>query len=775
MKKGLTKLAIISSLTFSSLLISSCNKGGEVTDNTKEIIASISSLSLKVNEEKTFSLTLKNIKESEELSFVYNEEIISLSKEENATNTYKVKGLKEGSTNIEISLKNDKSVSKSTIFVEIEKEDDVNPTGISADFHRSVIGVNEEIIINVSVLPSTIANANLTYESSDTSVAKFINGNTLKGVAVGKADISIYLTDYPDIDGLTFTIEVSANENKVKNDEALSMLKLAIGNEKDEITHGEVSITFKNQNIDNIYTFSNTYDSYLNVTYNQINDFSNNEYLEYHGYDSSSYYEVKKVNDLVSSAKVYEILEDGSYISFADSQKHFTDVDELSNYGMLYVNNYDESYTRGIGAYLEEKILTDTVLDDSSTSITYENNTLTLVYNVENYVTKVKNYLSIEFDNENFKEISFKNEIFNSSDLDENFEVVDSSVTAKEYTYFEASLENGTKVADDSNKFNPQDLYFDDFELEFFGSNDNFATARTEFYRGETIIYELKSKSPNDAVESVDHIKVSSSSNEEVVSIGSNKMSLQALSEGSCEVVFASRDVTKTYTFNINVLEATSIEITLEATSMKCTSTETFQVNVSPYGAKDDIVVSLSEGSEKYATLSKTDYGYYKLVGNKDMEESEGEVTINAVSASNPELKASKTITVVKGLTSKELFDILTTHKYVSEGNSDYYGDHLEASFTDTLNDDGTYIGTVYWYNKSNSLIDEGIFYYTISSGKMTVVKGPYFSEMDSIIESFKMSVETADGLTIKATFIANDYYFDSEEFTFTLQGVAIE
>ena len=148
---------LISGISLSTL--SSCNAVQKENELTS-ITTSDSELILSINETKTISITCNPSNyDVKKLKYSFDSNIISFNEDK-----LEIKGLKKGETDLVIS--GGKNIS-TTINIKVG---DILATSIDSSFSRKIIGIDEEIQINVTFSPSNITNKELRFISSNTSV-----------------------------------------------------------------------------------------------------------------------------------------------------------------------------------------------------------------------------------------------------------------------------------------------------------------------------------------------------------------------------------------------------------------------------------------------------------------------------------------------------------------------------------------------------------------------------------------------------------------------------
>ena len=93
----------------------------------------------------------------------------------------------------------------------------------------------------------------------------------------------------------------------------------------------------------------------------------------------------------------------------------------------FYAEPYYTKYSYGFGEFLQNEILDAKFLNSSNapfTSITASEDKVTLTLNKKSTTTKETYRLTIYFENHNFKEVVYDYNAYNSSDLDDDFNVI---------------------------------------------------------------------------------------------------------------------------------------------------------------------------------------------------------------------------------------------------------------------------------------------------------------------------------------------------------------
>lgn len=693
-----------------ALSLSSCNNNNNATivDKTVESIStSVSNISLVEEETTNFSLTFSPADAvNKEVVLSYDETIIKV--ETSNENSYKVTALKEGSTEINITLKSDSTIKTSIAVVVTKKETVVLPTSISTLFSRKILGINEEIQLNVEFYPLNTTAKQLRYISSNPSAISISSSGLVKGVAKGEAVITISSMDAPDIVPITLSLSCTDDVNLVANDKISASLDSAIENEQTDIVSGEINITHKSRNDSTESTFTNSYQSYQGAIYNNIVDFASSDYLLYYGFMDSQVYEVKMEDNEYTEQTKYNVSEDG-YFSGDITQ---AEADTMINLPAMLPYSYSSSYVYGVGNFVQEYLLDSIFMSTTnigSTIINTNENIYTFNLTKVGYDYVEIYSLQLVFENDNFASVSYKYDEYYDEYYDVENGVLLEGATSISYDRINIILTTGEKVKENDPLIEPMDFYYQDFDIAFRTTSEEIGTNRTTFNVNDNITFDVLSALPDTASSIFDRIEIVDVSNPEVIEISANKLAMFAHKSGSCDVTIASKYTTKTYTLNVVVPELESLSFSSGLTdTLASNEYVTFLVELNPSGALDDIVVEIESGSE-YATLGMTDYGYYYLSGNPEMTDKEGIVVLKAYSESRPEISVTKEIKVIKVKTASEIRDILLSKTYVAT-LSDFYNSQASLKF----NDDNSGVFTL--LNQNGSLFDEAHFTWVVSA-----------------------------------------------------------
>lgn len=688
----------------------------------------------------------------DDLSLEYDQKIISATLK---TGQVEVTGLVVGSTDLIIKSKNGATDS---IKITVE-QDEILPTSISTDFVRKVIGINEELPINVTFTPANTTNKELRYLSSNPSVATVSNG-VLKGVARGEAIIMISSVANPDISSITISISVSDNENDVNEDKINSYTSAAIENESEKITGGTLSFSSKNRNLSTPSTYSNTYQVYNGVIYNQITDYDGSSHLDYYTRYGDNVYFISKDGDKTLNQKQYVIADSSFFTGYISEEeaKEYTSLPAILPY------SYSQNYSYGIGNYINQDLLNLIFFNQASNGveITSEGETITLNYRDDSIDYSEIYNLELIFENNNFKEIHYQRDEYAEDCFDEEGNLISGS-TPRAYDHFDAELTIGAKQDDTEKEIDPDGFFYSDFEARFYLTSDDTKTSKTTFNVADNIIFDLESFAPSTANSVFDRVEITSVSNPEVIEVSGNKTAMIAVSAGTCEVTLKSKKVTKTYTLTIVTPEVESLEFSSGLTdTLASNAMVTFIVNRIPVGAIDDIKVELSEGAEQYVTLGMTDYGYYYLQGKSNLTEKEYVFKVIAYSESHPEVRIEKEITLVKVLSDQEIVDILTSQVFTSDINEEYYDYYATIQFN---KEDRTGVFTVHM--DENRIYDTCNFKWIINSHAITITEQAFEKEL-FINLSVDLNVPDLSSFTVSA----EDNYENGDDYGYVFDFV---
>lgn len=733
---------LLSTLAFSSLTSCSSN---EVVDSLKTITTDKKEINIAIDEKDTFKITTDPIDyDLSKLKFTYDESIISFDKDK-----LEIKGLQKGETDLVIS--GGKKIS-TTIHIKVG---DILATSIDSSFSRKIIGINEEIQINVTFSPSNITNKELRFISSNTSVLSVSETGLVKGLTSGTSTLTISYPANSNVSDLVYEVKVSNKEYEVKNDKYLGEVGVARINEIKDVNKGNFSYTIKTKNIEE-KTFTNSFSAYDDHIYNNIKDFNNESYTLYYGNDNKYLYTVKNTTD--DSNKNYQKI--GDYTG----EISLNSANKMTGLMAFYAEPYYTKYSYGFGEFLQNEILDAKFLNSSNapfTSITASEDKVTLTLNKKSTTTKETYRLTIYFENHNFKEVVYDYNAYNSSDLDDDFNVINN---AKPYEYYKINLnyEIGEKGKEDNPKIDYNNFYYTDFEVTF--RNNATGETGTNFYVGDAVVFSVNQFTPSDASTSIDRVNIISSSNEDVLRVAENKLCLMADSAGESVITLQSKNVTKTYTLKVNYREATGIKFSSDfKETMASNETMNFKVNVDPTGAYDDLVVTLSEESNKYATLNKNSYGYYVLKPIKEAITETVKVTLLITSESHPTLNTSKEVTIIQELTDAQIRNILTSNTFV--GTSIYGSSYLNKIVVTFKEEATTNTGVVNIYSSATTIYDSFNFQYTISRGKINLIgtgysnKG-YFNDLSIVLDNKDIS-------SFKVSFVYEDEYEGDETYAY--------
>ena len=704
------------------------------SDSEEKVVlsADVTSLDISIGESKTINLAVTP--DNAKIEMTYDAGFIEAKLD---GKTISVKGLAVGQSSIVLKS----GAAQLTIAVNV-KAAAVLPTSITTDFHRKVIGIGEEVQVNVAFTPDNTSEKTLRYISSNPSVASISPTGLIRGIAEGEAVITISSIAAPEIVPITLSLSVSDDENTVNNDKVTSSLGEALEKEGTEVVAGSIELIKKMRNDTAPSTFKNEYRVYEDVVYNDITDYDATTRLDYYGlYQGKVYYQSQR-GETVLSQQAYGIDDSGFFSSDLTTEEAY----ERTHLPAIRPYTYSSKDSFGVGSYVEDLIeYTFLGAHSSETKVTTENGSLTLSRS-ELTVSYVSYYeLSLTFANGTFANVDYAFDEYSADDVDENGKLIEGAVKTA-YDDFHACLTTGEKTAESNPEINPADFFYSDFDAKFYLTSQTAEQAKTTFSVKDNIIFQIANATPATASSIFDRIEITAVSDPSVIEIGANKTSMFALAPGECTVTLSSRNVDKRYTLTVvePPLESLAFSSGLPET-LGSNETVTFLVELTPAGAKDDIRVELGEGDEAYATLGMTDYGYYYLSGNPSMSEKTAVITLTAYSESHPEVKVSKEITIVKELTDREIVDILTAKTYVSEVNTSYY--NYTASFT--LIEEGR-TGTIV-ITGPNGPFETCYFTWIISNGTITIANQSYENDYFS---SLSIDLTSADLSSFEVSFL---------------------
>ncbi len=762
--KNRGKTLLIMSLFATSLIIplSACeytqtDKPKEEECVVKEIKLSTTNLSLEVGDKDLIDIELvgsisgKDIKDTK-LTFSYDKEIISFDERK-----WEVKALSQGNTELVVTSSNGIS---NKVSITVTKT--VLITKLSSNFNRSKMLVGDKLKIDISYAPLDATNTDIKFTSSNRSVLTVDKEGQLEAISVGNSIITVSYAGSDDVDSLTFSITVTQDEGEVKNDVALSSISDAVENESKNIVSGNIKITTKQNSIEE-ETFTNEYKVFDDHIYNKVKKYDDSEITLYYGKDTEYIYTVE------DGKKSFNKIEDNSYSSSSITEAKANEMISLPAFISDY---YYSKYSYGIGTFVEDEVIEKVFLSSSNskkTVVSSEDDSLTMELDVKDVTTFTQYSLIIEKDGENLKSISYSWNKYDIDYLDEEGNLMTDAVK-KEYYSFEASLTSGTKEKEENPEIDYNDFYYRDFNVEFKTKNygEDYGEASLTFNRGDTIVYNVTDFSPSTADGNlIDRIYVESVSDESVIVISENKMAFNAVGEGTCKVVIASKKVKKEYTLTVVIPKAQSFKLVDFSDTLKSNSSMKFYINYSPYGADNDFNVTLKDESKEFATLevSKTQwYTYYILKAASDFNYDSKVVYLDITCESNPNLNCTKEVTIIKALSNQEIYDEITagtyTDTYTAEEDNIYTG---ELNF---LTGDDANKGTFKMYVEGNRLYDTVSFQYVINNNKVTVSNYNY---ANGYLSSFKVTFDDPTFKKIKVS--VEDTYgdYEGEVYAFTL------
>ncbi len=753
MKNRGKTLLVMSLLATSFILpLSSCENiknddGGDTKKDecvVKEIELSTTTLNMEVGEKKIIDIELIGSIDGEaikntKLTFSYDENIISFNERK-----LEVEALNIGSTELIITASNGVT---NKITITVTKT--ILATSITSKFNRTKMFPGDKLKIDVDFSPIDVTNKDLKFTSTNRSVATVNKDGEIEAISEGTSVITVTYTA-SDIDSLSYSITVTQDEAVVKNDIALASISTSVENESNNIISGNIEITTKQNSIEE-ETFTNEYKIYDDHIYNNIKKYTSEEATKlYYGKDSEYIYAVEGDN------KTYSKI--GSSITDEKAQN-------MVSLPAFYADYYNSQYIYGVGAYIEDEIIQKvflTTTNGSKTVVTSDENSLTMSLKLKDTIYYTQYNLHIEKDGDNLKSVTYTRDKYSVDYLDDDGNLKDDA-TKKEYYSFASSLTSGVKEKEENPEIDYNDFYYNDFDIEFKANeNGKIGEASLTFNKGDTIIYDVTSFSPSSADgKYIDRIYIESISNTSIVEMAPNKMALNAVGVGTCKVVVASKKVKKEYTLTIVSPKVESFSLLYFNDTLKSNSSMEFRITYRPWGADYDFNVTLKEESKEYATLTTSErYGfvYYTLKAASNFSLDSKVVYLDITCASNPELNCTKEVTIVKALTSEEIYAAITEKTYTGTGTNDYTGE-LEFGTGDNANK-----GTFKMYIRNN-VYDTVTFSYAISDDKLSIMN---YSYDEGYLSSFKMTIIDATYSKIKVSVedTYGDYEGDVYEFT---------
>ena len=701
------------------------------------ITASEETISLKVGETIQFSYQIlpENCTETA-VKYTYDETYISVDKE-NKTIT----GKTAGSTNLIISTTNNK---KAIIAIKVTNAETIQIDSISTTFSRSVLAIGEEIQLSITSSP-VISGLKFKYSTTKPSVATISDSGVLKGVSVGSCQIKISVEN-SDVTPITLSISVSLDTEKIKLDKINARIKEASFSESTDIVSGTIARTSKsNSSIKNSNVSYHIYDDHI---YDDIEAFDGSKKTVYYGLlDNSLYTLVRSEGKTISSD--CNIIGENSFRGEISESK----AKSFVSLPAFYSSYYSSVYSYGVGTFIADT-LNSYFYNSTTYTLTETDNTITFSSKQKDYSSATSLTLELTFDGTNFSKATFSKYIYNDTDVDESFNIKD-GVEAKSYETFAASLVSGKRQKETNPKVDSSKFYFSDFALSFYVSTDTEkAEPKTEFTRGDTIIFKPTSCSPEGAYQNFDRIQIVSSSNTDVIDIAPNKMALNAVGAGKSTIVVKSKKVTKQYELSVNIAKPTAIKFSSLDDCITCEDETKFYLNREPYGADDNVTVSLAPGDENYATITTSEISgikYYHLKGNKDRTDKEHTVTIKATSNVDSSIHAEVKVKIIKPLTSSEALNILLNSTYKAGANKDFHNYSVELNFTDDSN------AILKIFKHDGTVYDSCNFIYALNKGKFSIAGSSSTRFTNGYAEDLTVNIASPDYEKIDVSFAEED------------------
>lgn len=253
---------------------------------------------------------------------------------------------------------------------------------------------------------------------------------------------------------------------------------------------------------------------------------------------------------------------------------------------------------------------------------------------------------------------------YNQSDFNSSTQTLKDNATPIDYLKNEFSQTTGTRTEQSSFAVNPQQCYFDSFEVEL----QYLGEVKTEFNVGDTIGFNVINGSPSTATTVIDQVKFLSSSNEKVVENGLG--GVKAIAPGSSTLTYQS-EKGKTFSIDVTVQyrDVESVTINLNKNGLKVGETiENITVSSSPYGCDERYSLSIVSGQENATLTYNEETKSYSLNAVQL-----GKVVLEAVSTANNQIKAQKTLYVYEEINEDQVTETLLNNKFratYSNGNS---------------------------------------------------------------------------------------------------------
>ena len=201
------RFLLLSLFVFASVPLMSCVKYNGVSQEEEEksspiiITLSTKSLDLKVGDGgKTFTATLSSEEEEIKNNLIYiqsKDESIAVSEvsEVESGAQVRIKGLKEGTTEIIVASKQEPKAIE-TLAVTVSKGEDTHPVeSISVTEDEVTLNIGETSQIEYTILPENATVKNVSFSSSDDSIATVSSTGLITAQKVGTATISVTTQD----------------------------------------------------------------------------------------------------------------------------------------------------------------------------------------------------------------------------------------------------------------------------------------------------------------------------------------------------------------------------------------------------------------------------------------------------------------------------------------------------------------------------------------------------------------------------------------------------
>ena len=464
-----------------------------------------------------------------------------------------VKALKEGTTNVEISVGHIKKVIEIIVLKEYAKA-----TSVSYEAKEIDVAVGEKFEIkNVEILPNT-AKQEFTLESSNE-----VYVSTEGHLVVGKKLTTDPITVSIKADGALFALKVNVIKAQEKYGAYLTE-KLGQSKEQELVkaNSGELTIktldnTGKETESDN-YKFTSYNDDRTLTTYTKIRNSS------YSGTTTTiENYEIAKFdNKQIRGISKYgepDVLTYSSYeVDESDSSLNSSTINDASKMG--YFGNY--TYF-GMSNYIVKSFFSASSLEsknvkDGTYKFSEVDNAVKVEATIEqSYGDTYKYSLTMNFEDSLVRSFNATVSRYTSDDYDNDNP---SSYVLKEQKVYAGTLNVGEKQAPTTGMKNFNSFYATSFDVVTKAYRDRKYVETNEFYVGESVSIELANVSPATFEKNVDKMSVEILNNEDAVrkaTYGSGFSFIKPVDE--LKILVKTKNVSKEVTLKASYPKATTI------------------------------------------------------------------------------------------------------------------------------------------------------------------------------------------------------------------------